>query len=544
MSSRSACTALVVSVLVFLAQSVRAADVSTVVRHGPGGVLVIEESGAPSTQLAPFIGDRPAAGARAGLEEIWHRHYTDATYTTAAICGAGGVIAAGTYLNPPMQVEAVPIAGTGVPDWSYPGVELHVAASRDGSIIAGVDCDQAAATVTVHCWQSGAAAPLWSTTISPASRGSSRTVAVSADGSTIAVLVTMQAASPAARLYLFSPASATPLGIFDGPGGFGRNLSLGEDGRFAAFIGLATAYVVDRDLGALRWSGSMGASSDPIAISTDGEYLAYGWTSLRMMHWNGQAYASLWAVSGGSHALGTCAFSGDSQTCVSAWYRSDFRQNRVRPFAVTSGTPLWTYDYALGSGPYQDVPSDVAVTPAGDFFVVGSYGDQPGTNPEVHLFGRDQATPLGSLDTPGSIFDVDIAEGAGGLILAAGGKTVHANQTGRGGDIYALRFGDPAGVTAARPGEATFRFEAVPSPFRAGSAFGFALAGAQPLRLSLHSADGRCVRLLADRMFPAGRHRIDWNGCDERGGEVPAGVYLLRLSGAGHAAVARTVVVR
>ncbi len=543
MSSKSAALVLF-PLMMLVAQSTDASDVRTFLRPGLAGVDVIQEITAPQALPEPVAADRLCEGARTDLEELWHRHYTDAIYTTTAVCGASGLIAAGTYLNPPKQVEVVPIEGVGTPDWTYPGVEFYVDASGDGSIIAGVDYNQPALTVTVHCWEAGSAVPLWSTTIPNASRGSSRTVDVSADGSTIAVLVTMQTGSPAARLYLYSPASSTPLGVFDGPAGFGRNLSLGDDGRFAAFIGLATMYVVDRDLGTMRWSGSMGASSDPVAISTDGKYLAFGWTSLRMMQWNGQSYASLWTVSGGSFALGTVAFSGDGQTCVSGWYRSDFRQNRIRPFAMPSSTPLWTYDYVQSNGVYQETPYDIAVTPAGDFFVVGSWGDIENLNPEVHLFGRDQATPLATLDTPGSMFDVDLRGTAAGLIVTAAGKTVHGNQTGRGGDLYALRYGDPAEVAETRPSAATLRLEAVPNPFCAGAGFSFALAEGQPLRVALYSADGRQVRILADEVFATGRHRLAWDGRDQEGSEVPAGLYLLRLEGSGHAAMARAVVVR
>ncbi len=544
MSSKSLAALILFPLMMLAAESTYASDARTVLRPGPTGVDVIEETGTQQVLLAPIAERQPAEAGRAGLEEIWHRHYTDATYTTTAICGASGVIAAGTYLNPPKQVEVVPIEGSGTPNWTYAGTEFYVDASRDGSIIAAVDYNQPALTVTVHCWEAGSAVPLWSTTISNASRGSSRTVDVSADGSTIAVLVTMQTGSPAARLYLFSPASSTPLGIFDGPGGFARNVSLGDDGRFAAFIGLATMYVVDRDLGTIRWSGSMGASSDPVAISTDGNYLAYGWTTLKMLQWNGQIYTTVWIATGGTFSLGTCAFSGDNQTCISGWYRNDFRQNRIRPFAVTSSTPLWTYDYVQSNGVYQETPYDIAVTPAGDFFVVGGWGDIENLNPEVQLFSREQPAPLATFDTPGSMFDVDLRGGATGLIITAAGKAVHGNQTGRGGDCYSLRYGDPAGVAETGTEPAALWFETVPSPFRAGAGFGLALAEAQPVRVSLYAADGRQVRVLADRNFAAGRHRLSWDGRDERGSEVPAGMYLLRLEGPGREAVARALVVR
>ncbi len=532
------------SLLTLVALPVHAEDARCVLQHDATGAQVIRDI--TLIPAGPLEAAPGADNTRSDLDEIWHRHYTDAIYTTASFCGAGGVIGAGTYLNPPKQVETVPIEGDGTPDWTYPGLEYYVAASRDGSIIAGVDYDAAALSVTVRCWQAGSAIPLWSTAIASASRGSERTVSVSADGSTIAVLVTMQTGEPAARLYLYSPASPIPIGIFDGPAGFARNLSLGADGRFAAFIGLATAYVADRDAGTIRWSGSMGASNDPIAISTDGNYLSFGWTSLRMMQWNGTAYATLWTIPGGGYSLKTCSFSDDGQTFASGWYRSDFYQNRVRIFAMPSSSPLWTYDYPVSGGAYQDIPSDIALAPNGETLVVGSWGDQLGINPEVHLFGRDQPTPLATFDTPGSVFDVDLMpDGEGGLFLTACGKTIHANQNGRGGDLYSLRYAGSADIVdgTGRAQDVALR-EVHPNPVVREAQIEYRLAAPGPVRLCLYDSQGRWIRTLVHDPQEASVHRLAWDGLDQSGRAVAAGAYLLRLEAGGFAETRRLLLLR
>jgi hypothetical protein len=547
--ARAGCELLVVMSLA--ATQVFADSSRTFIRNtGNGSAIVTELSNAPSAPGSNEGLRDPDSRRDLGsdplrdLEVLWHRHYDDATYTTAALCPDSGVVAAGTYLNPPKEVEVIPVAGDGTPDWTFGGTEFYVDASKNGTVVAAVDYDQAAFIVTLRCWEAGSSVPLWSYTVSPAQRGSNRTVAVSADGSTIALLVTMQETS-AARLYLFRPESSTPIGIFDGPGGFGRNLSIGADGRFAAFIGLATAYVVDRDLGVLRWSGSMTASSDPIAISTDGQYLAFGWTSLRMLRWSGTAYSSLWTVAGGNYGLGPCVFSGDGSTFVAGWYRTSFDQNRVQVYAPSSSTPLATYLYPQSGGAYQDIPSDIAVTPDGQYVLVGSWGDQLLINDEVQLFGRDLAGPKMTLDTPGSVFDVDLVRQGPDLIITACGKAVHANQQGRGGDLYALRFREPAGVPlpGRPPAQAMISFGSLPNPFRSPASLEFLLREPCLARVELYSAGGQQVRVLAAEPFSSGWHSLVWDGLDAHGRPAPAGAYLFRITAGREQAGRRAILI-
>ncbi len=70
---------------------------------------------------------------------------------------------------------------------------------------------------------------------------------------------------------------------------------------------------------------------------------------------------------------------------------------------------------------------------------------------------------------------------------------------------------------------------AYPNPFNAGTRLTFEIP--RPARVSIEIVDllGRRVRTLADRTYPAGSHRVDWDGCDDTGVSVPAGVYLCRL---------------
>ncbi len=72
-----------------------------------------------------------------------------------------------------------------------------------------------------------------------------------------------------------------------------------------------------------------------------------------------------------------------------------------------------------------------------------------------------------------------------------------------------------------------------PNPSPAGSAVAFSLPRPAHVRAVVYDVGGREVRVLADESFPGGEVTIDWDGRDEAGNAVAAGVYLMRIE-AGH----------
>jgi hypothetical protein len=59
--------------------------------------------------------------------------------------------------------------------------------------------------------------------------------------------------------------------------------------------------------------------------------------------------------------------------------------------------------------------------------------------------------------------------------------------------------------------------------------------------LAVYDVAGRQLARVADATFAAGRHELTWDGRDDAGRRVAAGVYLLRLE-AGSVASTRRVV--
>ncbi|MBU0641138.1 MAG: hypothetical protein KKB50_19945 [Planctomycetes bacterium] len=439
MSHEMSVKVVVVLLSVALVLPAAAQSVRTVAQHGPDGLTYAEQL-SPSRSVAPVVsGGGRAIGSRdSGV--IWHNYLTDAMYNNTGISIPAGQLFTGTWLNPPTEFELLPLEGDGTPDWVYPGTDCEVSASRSATVLAGLDF--ANETATIHKWQPGSSTPDWTYVISPCVRATHESILVSDDGSTIAALVTMQATENYARLYCFEAGAATPTAIYDPPGAtFARSMALSADGRYIAIYATASVYVYDRVAGAERFSTSAGASNDAIALSGDGQYLAYGWSVLYLRHWTGSTYALDWTRSGSGYYLAECCLSADASTLASAWYNTSFNRFKVELHDVPASTPAWTFLSQVGSGGYQEVPADVVLTADGGYCAVASWGDQMQTNPEVHVFEHSSSAPVLTLDTPGSLFDVDIATAANGTVyVSACGKHIHANEHGRGGDLYSVRY--------------------------------------------------------------------------------------------------------
>jgi hypothetical protein len=74
---------------------------------------------------------------------------------------------------------------------------------------------------------------------------------------------------------------------------------------------------------------------------------------------------------------------------------------------------------------------------------------------------------------------------------------------------------------------------ASPNPFPASTVVQYGSPGSTQVSLRIYSATGALVRILTDGRQPAGLSRVIWDGCDNRGRPVEAGVYLCRLAAGG-----------
>ncbi len=78
--------------------------------------------------------------------------------------------------------------------------------------------------------------------------------------------------------------------------------------------------------------------------------------------------------------------------------------------------------------------------------------------------------------------------------------------------------------------------------FAATTQFGYTLSQPGRHRLVVYDVQGRQVALIADRAQGAGQYTGRWDGRDTRGGELPSGVYFLRLEAGDKVEVQKLVI--
>jgi hypothetical protein len=83
-----------------------------------------------------------------------------------------------------------------------------------------------------------------------------------------------------------------------------------------------------------------------------------------------------------------------------------------------------------------------------------------------------------------------------------------------------------------------------PNPFRDRTQISYALPTASNVSLRVYDAAGRTVRTLASGHQNAGSYSVTWDSRDNRGRQVPRGVYFYRLDTPGFRSVKKAVVTR
>jgi hypothetical protein len=83
-----------------------------------------------------------------------------------------------------------------------------------------------------------------------------------------------------------------------------------------------------------------------------------------------------------------------------------------------------------------------------------------------------------------------------------------------------------------------------PNPSRRSTTIRYELSEAAHVTVTVHDVAGRRLRLLSDRTRPAGLQEWTWDGRDDRGHALSAGVYLLQLKAGGRRASAKLLLTR
>jgi hypothetical protein len=98
---------------------------------------------------------------------------------------------------------------------------------------------------------------------------------------------------------------------------------------------------------------------------------------------------------------------------------------------------------------------------------------------------------------------------------------------------FALRGLDPMLATPDLPPAAPAALSVAPNPFNPRTSLAFTLPRAQHLEAAVYDVTGRRVRVLHDGVVGAGPQRLEWDGGNDDGVRMGAGVYLARIRGDG-----------
>jgi WD40 repeat protein len=368
---------------------------------------------------------------------------------STAISADGRHVFANWYLNAERASYYRTLA-TEVPLWEAPGSYpwayggRQIGASEDGSVLA------LSSQTAAHKWSRNSPYPDWSYSYPQPGVAFART---SRQGNIVAAVA-------GGTLYVLNPRSGEILGTepVSEPTRL-QGLDISDDGEVIAVTLYDSCLVFDRS--GRRAGIPIGTSNTgtqyAAALSGDGELLVTGdyYGMLKLYRWSGSTYVLRWSASVGTPWVAGVDISADGSTIACG---TGYANGKLCVFDSSSSTPLMVYQNYGSSGAYV---SSVALSADGSRVAAASWGDiaPSGTFRVFTVHNRSDTTPLVAItrdEEPGSLFACDIS--ADGQFACAGGKAVHAQQMGNGGEVYAVIIGATPAVNAG--------FGAVASPGR------------------------------------------------------------------------------
>jgi FlgD Ig-like domain len=117
----------------------------------------------------------------------------------------------------------------------------------------------------------------------------------------------------------------------------------------------------------------------------------------------------------------------------------------------------------------------------------------------------------------------------GSPAIDAGLPSLPLDPDGTVADLGPFFFNQGA-VGAPEIGEAAMTLNVAPNPFRSATEISYVLHRAGRVLVDIIDVRGRRVSRLEEEEQLAGTHRVSWNGMDDRGERVSAGMYFARVA--------------
>src|SRR6478672_1402548 len=434
-------------------------------RVTPQGIIQSTDVG---SSKAPSVAAKPAERrALAPLgNTVWH--YDDQTAIADGVSiDANNVW--GAWLLDGARVTMQAITGNGTPAWSFSsfgsgnsGVAAAKGADRSGfmeSNAAGNDFRQHGFRSTSN----GTADWSFPYPVSdPNLPASSRKVATSRDGSTIAAVVS-DSVTQNSTLYVFDANTGAVTLMWTDPLRM-DGVALTDNGSKALVTQDNRATLVDTSSGNIIFSvAGSGAGNIFYPISGDGSVFAVGGFNFDVYAFNGTTYVQVIHLTRASFWFGgasTVSHDGSTAGTFGANYVNGWLSGEVYLFDIPSHNMLGSYPVS-GTGMYQGTPIGAGSNDNGTVMAFASWGTQFHDWPEVMVFNRSVQL-IGQINFPGSAFSVDVT--TNGQYVVGGAKAVHANQFGNGGRIELIQLQTSPSPTPTATATATPTATATATP--------------------------------------------------------------------------------
>jgi hypothetical protein len=392
----------------------------------------------------------------------------------------------GAWILQGARLSAYPILGNGTPDFefsSFGSGNTGVASANGTDRMAFMESNAAGTDFRIHGFRStSGGVPDWSFPFpvsDPNLPASSKKVAVSRDGSTVAAVVS-DSVTQNSTLY-----------VFDGDTGNVRSswtnslrmdaVDLTDDGSIALVSQDNLAVLVDTSNASMLFSvpGS-GAGNIFYRISGDGNVFVADGFNLDVYKFDGTTYQRVIHFSQASNWFGGASIVSRDGSTVGSFagnFANNWLSGTVFLFDVASAQMIGSYPVS-GTGQFQGTPVGAESNDNGTVMAFASWGTEFHDWPEVMVFNRSVQL-IGQIDFPGSAFSVDVS--ADGQYVVGGSKAVHANQFGSGGRIELIQLAPQPTPTPTPTPTATPNPTATPTPTPTATATPTATPRSTPL---------------------------------------------------------------
>ena len=371
------------------------------------------------------------------------------------------------------RLSAYPILGDGTPDFEFSSFgegSSGVASARGADRMAFMESNAAGNDFRIHGFRSTSnGTPDWSFPFpvsDPNLPASSRKVAVSYDGSTVAAVVS-DSVTQNSTLYVFEAATGDIRSTWTDSVRMNA-VDLTDDGTIALVTQDNLAALVDTSDGSMIFSvtGS-GAGNVYYRISGDGNVFVAGGFALDVYKFDGTTYQRVIRFNQASTWFGGASVvSRDGSTVGSfAANFTNWLSGEVVLFDVATAQMIGSYPVS-GTGAFQGTPVGAESSDNGTVMAFASWGTEFHDWPEVMVFNRNVEL-IGQIDFPGSAFGVDVA--ADGQYVVGSSKHVHANTFGSGGRIELIQLPPQPTPTPTATPTATPTPTGTPTPTPTGT---------------------------------------------------------------------------